>query len=766
MRHALAITLALLAPPAFAACPLATGDVAPGVVTPGAVARWSPQGDGKVDITDVVASLREAVGLQVEDGALLGGECPSLVGDVAPGTSDPSTQPPTWRPRGDGVVDVADVVTQLRASVGLLQLAPTPRRSAHQLERTQSCEELLAWLQDAATRSFDENGGWGGGWWWTRWGGGPVTTDRGAPDGPAGGSASSWSGTNVQVAGVDEPDLAKTDGRIIATLTGKKLRLLIAWPAEDLGELASLDIEGWPTGLFLDRGRAVVVSQVWSEPAILSPAVADLWSPQGLTKLTVVNVEQPASPRVEREIFVDGWLQASRLVGGRTVLVMYHALRGPALPPWTGDDASWRQAVHDAIAASDVEDWLPSIVDLRHAAGGTTVNRRFAVACDDVRHPRDVPPAGLVSVLELDAVTPGAFGSAAVVGTASTVMVSQRRAYVTTDRWSPDRPESPTTRIHQFALGGADAQPRYLGAGEVPGTVGTPWALDESGTTLRVATTTRAPDWTPSTNVFVLRTNGTGDLERAGQVTGLAPGETLQAARFLGDRGYLVTFERKDPLFVLDLSDEANPRVTGQLVIPGWSSYLHPLDDAHLIGIGREVDPDTQRQLGMHVSVFDVGDPAAPALASKLVEPIGWNGSEAEWDHHAFAYHAPLRTLAVPVSTWEYHDCGDCDAEPYWAMEHRVFVYRVTPEEVSRTGAIGMMDGISTGRPEATWCGGFRRVIFLDDHAVALGETGAVAARVGDRVETVSLVIYDGACPGGPDPGPGSTGGGTVEPGG
>ena len=166
---------------------------------------------------------------------------------------------------------------------------------------------------------------------------------------------------------------------------------------------------------------------------------------------------------------------------------------------------------------------------------------------------------------------------------------------------------------------------------------------------LRAATTSTAGNESQS-YVTVLATQG-GRLEKAGQVGGLGRGERIYAVRFIGDRGYVVTFRQTDPLYTLDLADPAHPRVTGELKILGYSAYLHPVGEHELLGVGQDATPEGV-QLGTQVSLFDVSDPAAP----RLLHRAGLGGStssDVEFDHHAFLWWAPKRLAVVPVSDCE-----------------------------------------------------------------------------------------------------------------
>jgi uncharacterized secreted protein with C-terminal beta-propeller domain len=142
-------------------------------------------------------------------------------------------------------------------------------------------------------------------------------------------------------------------------------------------------------------------------------------------------------------------------------------------------------------------------------------------------------------------------------------------------------------------------------------------------------------------------------LEVEGGLTGLASSEQIYSARFEGDRGYLVTFRQVDPLFVIDLSDPINPQVKGELKVPGFSSYLNPVDDHLIIGVGQNAG-DTGRRLGLQVSLFDVADSANPTRLQNFAfapnDEYDWTSSIAESDHHAFAWFPQQQILAIPVS--------------------------------------------------------------------------------------------------------------------
>ena len=215
---------------------------------------------------------------------------------------------------------------------------------------------------------------------------------------------------------------------------------------------------------------------------------------------------------------------------------------------------------------------------------------------------------------------------------------------------------STATNIYQFDLG--DASVPLVAMGSVPGLTLNQFSLDEHDGVLRVATTNGFGD-RASSGVHVLSAFG-GNLQSVGSVSGLAPGERIFSVRFIGDVGYLSTFRQVDPLFVIDLANPARPRVVGELKIPGFSSYLHPLDATHLLGVGRDVDPDTGRVLGLQLSIFDVSDPTAPRRPATYTFPgDGWGSwSAALWDHRALSWFPGQSILTLPVQQGSWWDGG------------------------------------------------------------------------------------------------------------
>ena len=236
------------------------------------------------------------------------------------------------------------------------------------------------------------------------------------------------------------------------------------------------------------------------------------------------------------------------------------------------------------------------------------------------------------------------------------VYASQAALYVATERWS-DRPteaqpnEEPssgvTTAIHKFDIS-SPTKTVYMGSGTVSGYLLSQWSLSEFGGVLRVVSTDTPAWWGEggdSQSYLTTLRQGDGALTQAGRIGGLGKGERVYAVRFVGNTGYVVTFRQIDPLYTVDLSDPAQPRVLGELEISGYSAYLHPIGEDLMLGIGQEADT-AGHPLGTQISIFDVSDLAKPKLLSRAQLGQGW--SEAESDHHAFLFWPKTGLVVVP----------------------------------------------------------------------------------------------------------------------
>jgi hypothetical protein len=300
------------------------------------------------------------------------------------------------------------------------------------------------------------------------------------------------------------------------------------------------------------------------------------------------------------------------------------------------------------------------------------------------------------------------------------------------------------SEIHKFRIGESPRETRYLGSGVVPGHVLNQFAMDEWSGYLRVATTRgRVPDPRVESAVSILAPGEGDNLVRVGAVERIAPGEDIRAVRFDDDRGYVVTFKKTDPLFVVDLYQPAAPAILGELKIPGFSTYLHRIDPDHLLSIGFDADDHGSFAYfdGVILQLFDVTTPTEPRLVHK--EKIGTRGSssEAVTDHLAFNYFADKGLLAVPMTICE--GGGDGRFGDSLAFSG-LLVYDVSVERgFHRLGGVDHgTRGASCGAWWSNASSAVKRSVFLDDLVYSIASDRLKVqelAHLGTDVADISL---------------------------
>jgi Beta propeller domain len=475
-----------------------------------------------------------------------------------------------------------------------------------------------------------------------------ATTAPAAPSAGAKETAPTYSTTNVQEEGVDEPDIVKTDGATIFTVVGQTLYAVAASGPGGPRIVGSLALTRLGGDLLLHGSRLLVIqgaSPIAVEPlagggiARLAPALLS----QGQTLITEVDVGDPAALKVARTLTLDGQYVNARQNGATARVVL----------------SSTPRAYTVAAVRGRASGWLPrsrfaSRISGRHRT-------RKIVACRAVRRPPSFSGLGMVSILTID-LDKGLWevDADAVMTDAQTVYGSAGHLYVATQRWidpqtQPGDLPKTSTLIHRFDVGDPD-RTTYEASGEVPGYLLNQYSLSEQGGDLRVAST-EEPVWSQGeqqgssqSHVTVLRRQGS-TLAPIGRVSGLGQGQRIYSVRFIGDVGYVVTFRQVDPLYTIGLADPTAPKVLGQLELLGYSAYLHPIADDLLLGVGQDATPQGATK-GVQVSLFGVGDPAHPKLLAQ--HAIGAaSSSQVEFDSHAFLYWAPRQLVVLPVQVFD-----------------------------------------------------------------------------------------------------------------
>src|SRR5213594_3645210 len=509
---------------------------------------------------------------------------------------------------------------------------------------------------------------------------GGLTTGL-ATTGPAiqstGGSSQSptHSETNQQVSGVDELDNVKNDGQYIYTITNNTVAIIQAYPTTNARLLSRVTVNGTLQGIFVVGKRLVIVSQLSRYPyqydagsaklttvgtGVAQPStIATIYpipSFTATTSLFVFDISSRSNPVITTKIEINGTLAGARLIGNYVYLVATQPVfcYGEILLP--------EQIVNgQVVKATPTQVYHSYIVDQGYSF--TTI-----VGFDMTQN------------------NPSPVAKIYLIGATSTIYVSLHDIYLTQPVWS----QSQQTIVHRISIDGLAIT--YQATGAVPGHVLNQFSMDEYNGYLRIATTNccsqsgdpmslaYAPGSQQEPTVYVLAKS----LHTTGKLEGLSPGEQIYSARFTGDKAYLVTFKRTDPLFVIGLRDPAKPTVLGQLNVTGVSDYLQPYDETHLIGIGQSgtdvVWENAVRFTGLKISLFNVTDPKQPTETSRYLIGGPGTSSPAITDHKAVLFDKTLNLLVIPV---------EITAQPqdatYWYSYQPIwqgaYVFNITPNK-------------------------------------------------------------------------------------
>jgi len=669
------------------------------------------------------------------------------------------------------------------------------------LQQTRTCDEVLEALQqdaiakvDLELEAFVEES--------PHFRGGPVFFGdaegfpNSAPtlDGGAGGDAdapSDFSDTNRQVAGVDEADIVKVggEGTKLYVIRGNGFYEFDSWPAADTSKVADLEIEGGPIEMFVEGDRAVVFSNVFGLEALddgttcygggpepfVDVAASDVAFPgpsfcRSFVKTTVISLGGD-EPEVLRELYVEGYYTSSRRHDSIVRAVIQTHVQQPASVPnrWEvvyGNNESypqsreeeidrtrlWAAAAKSAIAETTLEEWLP----VWGERVGGEVQAGVPQCADFYAPPPGFADYGMTQIVGLDLDDDADAAITSILGSASQVYSNGETLILTQPdyAWYDHDVDSDRTAVHRFAISFEQRRTLYQGSGFVPGIVNDQFSIDERDGVIRIATTrqtfadVQADVWVPpvTDNLVSTLVLDEGALTIAGMTPPLARDERIFSARFIGDLAYVVTFRQIDPLFAIDLSDPEDPRVLGELKIPGFSDYMHPLGDDHLLTIGRDIDEETQFDNGTALQIFDVSDPTQPAQKFKAL--VGDGFSEANHYHKAFNFYASQGLLAFPFVSYESAfsstlELWDVSVEEglrrRGSVDHSSLVVDNCPGWSPPIGAPFVTDQFYV---ECGYLPQVTRGVFIDEYIYSISHGGVMVHAVGDLQTPVATAPF------------------------
>lgn len=489
----------------------------------------------------------------------------------------------------------------------------------------------------------------------------------------------SYSSTNIQVAGVDEADIVKADSfGYVYVISGTTVSIVKAYPATDAEVVSRISYANQSSlvGLFVSGDRLAVLG---SKSSTSVSSLYGSYYVETKTFVDVYDVSNRSDPKLLNDFVITGDFFDSRMIGDYVYVV-------------TGQPAF---LVYDTLILPKiyVNGRMTEIVPTEvHYVPGSDEYYQYTTFVALNMHDVSEAPTYLTVLM----------------GKTSNMYVSTENIYVTF--------QAANTNTTLYRLRVKASNMTFEAKGDVPGQVLDQFSMDEYDGYFRVATSTWR-NGTKQNNVYVLNMS----LGIVGRLENLAPWENLHSARFVGDRGYLVTFIKTDPLFVIDLSQPANPTVLGQLTIPGYSDYIHPYDETHLIGVGKETTAADQGYFawyqGIKISLFDVSNVTNPVLMANYT--IGDRGSNSPilTDHKAFLFDKSKNLLVIPVLVAKINQTQYPNGVPSYAYGDAVwqgaYVFNVSLEHgFGLTGKITHLEsGVSVSN-QSYWV---KRSLYIED---------------------------------------------------
>ncbi|MEN8904806.1 MAG: beta-propeller domain-containing protein, partial [Clostridiales bacterium] len=473
-------------------------------------------------------------------------------------------------------------------------------------------------------------------------------------------SSEDHSKTNTQVDGVDEADVVKTDGNYIYHVNKNRLLITNIDDPKNMKIVKKIDFKDdfYVTELYADSNNLTIIGSQNIKIESYLPQIdkdiniddtRNIMPSTNFVKVMVFDISDKTNIKQVRDFEIEGNYISSRKINNNLYIISNKNIFNYIIYPNSNNNSSILEKSSEALL-------VPIFKDR---------NGYKKISYDDIHYFPDSPDANYLNVSSIDVTNSKKDTKIQTyLGSGNNIYCSLKNLYVSVNFYDTAKnneksklPENGLiyynnlkTLIYKFSLDKLDVN--YQSKGEVPGSILNQFSMDEKDDYFRLATTENGQ--TQKNNLYIMDKN----MKTIGKINNIAPGEQIYSVRFMNDRAYIVTFKTVDPLFVIDIKNPTSPKILGSLKIPGFSDYLHPFDDNHIIGFGKDTieKNGSAYHMGLKMALFDVSDVSNPK--QKFQEIIGDRGSDSELlrNHKALLFMKEKNFLAFPLTITKNND--------------------------------------------------------------------------------------------------------------
>jgi inhibitor of cysteine peptidase len=454
-----------------------------------------------------------------------------------------------------------------------------------------------------------------------------------------------YSKTNVQVEGVDEADIVKTDGEYIYYVGANKITIVDSKDASKLNIISEIkydnNFEFYPNEIYIKENKLIVIGQTYEtneEQSNENNTNCCIPSSNYYTASLIYNLEDKSKPVLERKVELEGTYLSSRMIDNNVYIISNKNMYSYIF-------------TKEKIEDINENDYKTKYIDT------AVSNDKKCLDYNNMYYFPESQDTTCLNIAGFNITNNEEADITSYLGAGNEIYSSENNLYITDTKYEYKdinlygyyNRYDIKTYIYKFKLD--ESKITYQAMGNVPGSILNQFSMDENDGYFRIATTNSNGNTTEN-NLYVLNDK----LELIGKIENLAKDEQIYSVRFIENRAYVVTFVQTDPLFVIDLTDPTNPTVLGELRIPGYSTYLQPYDENHIIGFGQDTKTDDGNVVkinGIKMGLFDVSDPTNPVeMFSTKIGTIG-TYSELLYNHKALLFSKEKNILAFPITISE-----------------------------------------------------------------------------------------------------------------